>query len=211
MDLNTLHRRTVESWERYLDGVAADQWDLPTPCTEWDVRALVNHVVGEDRWTRPLLQGMTIAEVGDRFDGDLLGDDPQAVGHDAATDASAAIDELLAGRRHRAPVVRRRGPRRVRPAALRRSSDPRVGPGRGDRPGPHPRPRTGRRSCYVVRRPRGAVPRRGRCRAAGGWRWRPTIGPPRRGRPAAGLVRRLIVDARRPARASPGPSRGDRR
>ena len=89
MDLNTLHRRTVESWERYLDGVAADQWDLPTPCTEWDVRALVNHVVGEDRWTRPLLQGMTIAEVGDRFDGDLLGDDPQAVGHDAATDASS--------------------------------------------------------------------------------------------------------------------------
>ena len=97
MELNTLHRLTVESWERYLDGVGSGQWDLPTACAEWDVRALVNHVVGEDRWTRPLLQGMTIADVGDRFDGDLLGDDPRAVGHDAAADAVAAVDELLAG------------------------------------------------------------------------------------------------------------------
>jgi uncharacterized protein (TIGR03086 family) len=97
MDLTTLHRRTVESWKRYLDGVRPDQWALPTPCTEWDVRALVNHVVGEDRWTRPLLEGRTIAEVGDRFDGDLLGDDPVGTGGEAAADATAAVDELLAG------------------------------------------------------------------------------------------------------------------
>ena len=97
MDLNTLHRRTVESWLRILDGVAADQWRLPTPCTEWDVRALVNHVVGEDYWTRPLLQGLTITEVGDRFDGDLLGDDPVAAGHEAATEALEAVEKLLPG------------------------------------------------------------------------------------------------------------------
>jgi uncharacterized protein (TIGR03086 family) len=97
MDLNTLHRRTVESWQRFLDGVSEGQWDLPTPCTEWDVRALVNHVVGEDRWTRPLLEGMTIAEVGDRLDGDLLGDDPLAAGREAAAEATGAVNELLAG------------------------------------------------------------------------------------------------------------------
>ena len=97
MDLATLHARTVAEFVTRVEAVPDDAWDSATPCTEWDVRALVNHVVGEDRWTRPLLQGMTIAEVGDRFDGDLLGADPQAVGHDAATDANAAIDELLAG------------------------------------------------------------------------------------------------------------------
>src|SRR5262245_20221539 len=42
MDVKTLHRRSVESWQRYVDGIGADQWDLPTPCTDWDVRALVN-------------------------------------------------------------------------------------------------------------------------------------------------------------------------
>ena len=35
----------------------ADQWDGPTPCREWTVRDLVNHVAGEDLWTAPLMQG----------------------------------------------------------------------------------------------------------------------------------------------------------
>jgi len=97
MDLTTLHRRTVEAWQQRLDAVGPEQWGCPTPCTESDVRALVNHVVGEERWTQPLLRGMTIAEVGDRFDGDLLGDDPQRVCRDASAEAAAAVDELLAG------------------------------------------------------------------------------------------------------------------
>jgi uncharacterized protein (TIGR03086 family) len=97
MDVKTLHRRAVESWQRYVDGVGVDQWNLPTPCTDWDVRALVNHVVGEERWTGPLLDGMTIGEVGDRFDGDLLGDDPQATGREASAQAVVAVDGNLDG------------------------------------------------------------------------------------------------------------------
>ena len=97
MDLITLHRRTVEAWQQRLDAVGPKQWACPTPCVEWDVRALTNHVIGEEWWTRPLLQGMTIAEVGDRFDGDLLGSDPARVGRDASAEAAAAVDELLAG------------------------------------------------------------------------------------------------------------------
>ncbi len=95
MDLTELHRRTVEHWEHTLDGVTADQWNLRTPCTEWDVRALVKHVVGEDLWTQPLLSGMTVAEVGDRFDGDVLGDDPMGRGHTAAAEAVSASAKHL--------------------------------------------------------------------------------------------------------------------
>ena len=84
-------------WQRFLDGVGDDQWDLPTPCTEWDVRALVNHVVGEERWTGPLLDGMTIAEVGDRFDGDLLGDDPRRPAGAARRRRSRPSTSKLAG------------------------------------------------------------------------------------------------------------------
>ena len=43
------------------------------------MRDLVNHVVGEDRWTVPLVEGRTIADVGSSLDGDLLGDDPTCV------------------------------------------------------------------------------------------------------------------------------------
>jgi uncharacterized protein (TIGR03086 family) len=90
-DLIALHRRAVQEFDARVRAVGDDQWALPTPCADWDVRALVNHVVGEDRWTAPLLDGMTVAEVGDRFDGDLLGDEPRRAWAEAAAEATAAV------------------------------------------------------------------------------------------------------------------------
>ena len=136
----------------HVDGVGADQWNLPTPCTEWDVRALVNHVVGEERWTRPLLEGMTIAEVGDRFDGDLLGDDPPGAGRQAAADSTAAVDELLAGIDK---VHLSYGDEDPGEYVRQLCADHLIhglGPRRGDRPGPHARCGIGRRGGGVVRR-----------------------------------------------------------
>lgn len=76
-----------------LARVDASQWGSPTPCTEWDVRSLVNHVAGELLWIPPLLEGRTIAEVGDRFDGDVLGADPLATWTSAVAAAEAAATE----------------------------------------------------------------------------------------------------------------------
>jgi len=56
-------------------GVGMGQWDNDTPCSEWNVRTLVHHLLSEQRWVPPLLEGLTIAQVGDRFEGDLMGDD----------------------------------------------------------------------------------------------------------------------------------------
>ena len=97
MDLAELHRRTVENWQRTVTGVGAEQWEDPTPCTEWNVRELVNHVTGEELWTAPLLEGATIEDVGDKFDGDVLGDDPQARCAQAAAEAITAADAHAAG------------------------------------------------------------------------------------------------------------------
>ncbi len=133
MDLETLYRRTIESWTDRILTVGPEQWGATTPCLEWDVRALVNHVVGEDLWTEPLVRGATIQEVGDRFDGDLLGSDPRETALDTAERASRAVAEALPRSDEGASVLRRRGPGGVRLPAGRGPPDPRVGPRRGHR------------------------------------------------------------------------------
>jgi uncharacterized protein (TIGR03086 family) len=97
MDLQTLYERTLESWTDRVQAVGPERWDSSTPCSDWDVRALVNHVAGEDLWTEELVRGATIEEVGGRLDGDLLGSDPREAALDAAARASRAVAETLPG------------------------------------------------------------------------------------------------------------------
>lgn len=93
MDVLPAYRHALTEFADRVGQVGYDQWDAPTPCPDWDVRTLVNHVVGEDRWTVPLLRGATLAEVGDRFAGDLLGADPAGAARDAAAEADRAVCE----------------------------------------------------------------------------------------------------------------------
>lgn len=57
--------------------VRPEDMHKPTPCTEWDVRALLNHMIYEIAWVPELCAGKTAKEVGDALDGDLVGDDLQ--------------------------------------------------------------------------------------------------------------------------------------
>ena len=91
--LPELHRRACEGITRRVVAIRDDQWDLPTPNPGWDVRELVNHLVGGTVWVAPLLHGETIEQVGDRFDGDLLGNDPNGAWERAADEAVAACLE----------------------------------------------------------------------------------------------------------------------
>jgi uncharacterized protein (TIGR03086 family) len=95
MEIGALYERTVGQWTRVVDGVDASAWERATPCADWTVRDLVNHVAGEDLWTVPLVEGATIEEVGDQYDGDVLGDDPVARARQAAEQAVAAVAERL--------------------------------------------------------------------------------------------------------------------
>lgn len=84
----------VDSIGRFADRVDRiddDQWDDPTPCPEWDVRALVNHVCSEQLWAPHLVDGETVDQVGDRYDGDVLGADPKATFRRAVQGSTAAF------------------------------------------------------------------------------------------------------------------------
>src|SRR3712207_5666668 len=70
-DLIALHRRAVDQFGAAVRAIRPEQWSLPTPCADWNVRALVNHLVYESLWTAPLLEGKPSKRWAS-FEGDLL-------------------------------------------------------------------------------------------------------------------------------------------
>jgi uncharacterized protein (TIGR03086 family) len=84
------HTRTLDATGAIVERVSAAEWSAPTPCDGWDARTLLQHIVVGNLWVAPLVAGQTIDEVGDRFDGDVLGDDvAEAYRRSAATAAAA--------------------------------------------------------------------------------------------------------------------------
>jgi uncharacterized protein (TIGR03086 family) len=87
-DIAEVHRQALQATRPFVAGVGPDQWTVVTPCEGWDVRALVNHLVSGNWWAAELAAGRSISEVGDRLDGDVLGDDPLG-SYDASAAAAA--------------------------------------------------------------------------------------------------------------------------
>src|SRR4051794_35339446 len=88
-----LHGIAAEDFDRRVASIGADQWNEPTPCTDWDVHTLVNHLVYEAKWAPELFAGKTVSEVGDRYEGDQLGDEPVGAWRSSNERARAAIAE----------------------------------------------------------------------------------------------------------------------
>lgn len=91
LDLPEVHASALNTTRELVIGVGEDQWAGPTPCADWDVRSLVNHIVSGNFWAAELGTGKTIEEVGDRLDGDVLGDDPTGTYLSSAELAAAAF------------------------------------------------------------------------------------------------------------------------
>lgn len=89
-DILDLHGTAMAEFDRRVRRVRVDQWGLPTPCDQWDVHELVNHLVVEQLWAPHLLGGGTIEEAAGRYEGDVLGEEPAATWAVAAREARAA-------------------------------------------------------------------------------------------------------------------------
>ena len=91
-----VHAEISKNAVRLVEGITADQWTEPTPCSEWDVRALVNHMAGTSKvLTASARREAPTSEPND----ENLGDDPIASFTAAIAGAEAAwrAPEALAG------------------------------------------------------------------------------------------------------------------
>ena len=91
MKLPQIHEQALRATGTVVEGVADRQLDLPSPCSGWSVRELLNHIVSGNYWAAELGSGFSIEAVGDRLDGDVLGTDPLRAYDDSALVAAAVF------------------------------------------------------------------------------------------------------------------------
>ena len=94
-------RSARDGFDWRLRSVRDEDWSRPTPCGEWSVRDVVNHVVGQNFRHVGLLRGGGMEEYWDVREDDWLGDDPLAswergnVEYDAAYAESGALERVV--------------------------------------------------------------------------------------------------------------------
>jgi uncharacterized protein (TIGR03086 family) len=96
-DLIDLYGKGLHQFGLRLHQVGADQWHLPTPCSDWSVRDLAYHVIDEQRWAPPLLAGKTLEEAAEYVaaiqNTDPVGDWDEASGKARAAFAAVGVLE----------------------------------------------------------------------------------------------------------------------
>ena len=91
--LSELHYEAQDLALSYIEQIGDVKWGASTPCSEWNVRTLVNHITAGNLWVAALAAGETADDVGTSLDGDLLGDDPVGSFRASMETACRAFDE----------------------------------------------------------------------------------------------------------------------
>jgi uncharacterized protein (TIGR03086 family) len=92
----------VDTLTKLVANVRPDQMNAPTPCTEWDMRALLNHFVGGAGMFAAAFNGEDVQIESDGPGPDLVGDDPLGAWHagiaafNSAVDEPGAVDRMIA-------------------------------------------------------------------------------------------------------------------
>lgn len=106
-DLGSL-RTAGEAANRIVAGIGADQWEAPTPCSDWNVRTLLNHVVAGNILTAAVLGGAELPPPEERArlsQVDRLGTGPLAAARKSVVDLIKAFEQPgVLDRIHPSPV-----------------------------------------------------------------------------------------------------------
>ena len=90
-NLLALFDQSVGLFDAQVKSVGPGDWGNPTPDDEWDIRALVGHLIDEHRWMPPLLGGRDLATAEQIVAGTASSDDPAADWASAMTGSKQAM------------------------------------------------------------------------------------------------------------------------
>ena len=85
------YAKALDATRKFFAAMGDVNMNAPTPCSEWNVRELLNHVLYGTIWIEDIFDGKTVEEVGSKYDGDLIGDNPLAAFDDAIRRAKRAV------------------------------------------------------------------------------------------------------------------------
>ena len=88
----TVLAQVTELFEQLCATVHDDQWSLPSPCTEWNLDQIVDHVTGGNRFTVSILDGESADEALQNTIGSF---DPSHRVAEAAISSSRALIEAF--------------------------------------------------------------------------------------------------------------------
>jgi len=104
-------RRSLAAVDALIDKIRPGQWSSPTPCTEWDVRRVVDHLVGMNRVFAAMLAGDAPPQRGDDPAVEAL---PQAFRDSAAALLDAFTRPGVLERSYTSPLGRATGAERLK-------------------------------------------------------------------------------------------------
>jgi uncharacterized protein (TIGR03086 family) len=93
MDAKTLFEQCLDQATDIIMHATPAHYSDATPDTEWNVRKLIGHMLYELSWVPAILDGKTAAQVGDTYDGDLIGTELQTHWQTAAQKAREAVHQ----------------------------------------------------------------------------------------------------------------------
>lgn len=94
MTIKELFRVSLRHTNDVVNHIELSQWQANTTCSPWDVHQLLNHLTYEWLWAPELFAGKTVAQVGDKFEGDVLGNDPINSYNKSARAIESAVKNL---------------------------------------------------------------------------------------------------------------------
>ena len=94
MEQGALLNRAVDEVSRLVDGISQDQLGAQTPCTDWKVRDLINHLVGGAKMFAISAETGSVPDdvLGSLMTEDQVGDDFKQSWKEASSRATAAFN-----------------------------------------------------------------------------------------------------------------------